>query len=62
MGPLLRLSILMGRLVRRPPSRRVAVSMLVALGVAVTLVLIERHFGWPEGLRTEPLPLRRLAP
>ncbi|HWX50644.1 MAG TPA: hypothetical protein VNZ61_21565 [Roseomonas sp.] len=62
MGPLLRLSILMGRLVRRPPSRRVAVAMLVALGASVALVLIERSVGWPEALRTERVPLHRLAP
>jgi len=61
MGPLLRLSILLGRLVRRPPSRRVAVAMLVALGLAVGLVLVERLVGWPEALRTERVPLRRLA-
>jgi len=61
-GPLLRLGILMWRLVHRPPSRRAAIAMLAALALSVGLVLVERYVGWPEALRTERVPLRRMAP
>ncbi|WP_176559705.1 hypothetical protein [Teichococcus rhizosphaerae] len=47
---------------RRPPSRRVALVMLGALALAVGLVLVERLWGWPEALRTERVPMRRLGP
>lgn len=47
---------------RNPPSRRVALVMLGALALAVGLVLVERLWGWPEALRTERVPMRRLGP
>lgn len=36
--------------------------MLGALAFAVGLVLVERYIGWPDALRTEKVPMRRLAP
>jgi hypothetical protein len=60
-GPLLRLSIFLSRLVRQPPNRRVAWVMLGALILSVGLVVFERTIGWPEALRTEKVPMRRLG-
>lgn len=61
MDPLTRLLFFLSRLVRRPPPRRVAVVMLVALALAVGLVLVERLWGWPAALTTERVPIRRLG-
>ncbi|KAA2212248.1 hypothetical protein F0Q34_15565 [Pseudoroseomonas oryzae] len=61
MGPLLRLSIFLSRLVRNPPPRRVALVMLTALVLAVGLVVVERTIGWPEALRADKVPMRRLG-
>lgn len=61
MDPLTRLLFFLSRLVRRPPSRRVVMVMLVALALAIGLVLVEQLWGWPEALRTERVPMRRLG-
>ncbi len=34
--------------------------MMVALGLAIGLVLVERYVGWPDALRTERVPRPRL--
>ena len=62
MDPLTRLGIFLSQLVRRPPSRGKALVMLVALGLALALVAVERFIGWPEALRTERVPIHRMAP
>jgi len=62
MGPLLRLTVFLSRILRNPPSRKMAAVMLAALAVSVGLVLVERHIGWPEALRTERVPMHRVAP
>lgn len=61
MDPLTRLLFFLSRLVRNPPSRRVALVMLGALALAIGLVVVERVWGWPEALRTERVPMRRLG-
>jgi hypothetical protein len=33
--------------------------MLVALRTSVALVLVERGIGWPDWLRSEPVPILR---
>ena len=37
-------------LVRRPPSRRQAVVILVTIAVCVAIMLIETQIGWPDAL------------
>jgi len=55
-----RMLFLLWRLWRNPPSRRKAIVMLVALGLALGLVLVERYVGWPDWLRAERVPRARL--
>ena len=55
-----RLLFFMWRLWRNPPSRTKLIVMMVALGLAIGLVLVERYVGWPDALRTERVPRPRL--
>ena len=59
MDPLTRLFIQLAHWVRHPPSRTHAIVMLVALRTSVALVLVERGIGWPDWLRSEPVPILR---
>lgn len=60
MDPMTRLFIQLAQWLRNPPSRRQAIVMLVALVAAVSLVLVERFVGWPDWMRSEPVPIRRV--
>ncbi|WP_426956622.1 hypothetical protein [Muricoccus radiodurans] len=60
MDPYTRLLFLMARWWRNPPSRRALIAMGVALAVCILLVTVERTVGWPDWLRTERVPMRRL--
>jgi hypothetical protein len=60
MDPMTRLFLQLAHWVRNPPSRTHAIVMLVALVAAVALVLVERFVGWPDWLRSDPVPIRRV--
>ncbi|HEY8610809.1 MAG TPA: hypothetical protein VIL69_05890 [Roseomonas sp.] len=55
-----RMLFLMWRLWRNPPSRQKLIVMMVALGLALGLVLVERFAGWPDWMKTERVPRPRL--
>ncbi|WP_270934445.1 hypothetical protein [Falsiroseomonas oryzae] len=60
MDPMTRLLIRMAQWYRNPPSPRVLAILGAVLALAVVLVLIERFVGWPDWLRSEPVPVRRM--
>lgn len=60
MDPMTRLFLQLAQWVRNPPSRTQAIVMLVALIAAVSLVLVERFVGWPDWMRSDPVPIRRI--
>ena len=60
MGPLLRLTIMMSRLLRNPPGRRKATVMLVALALAIGLVVVEKMGAWPESWKVDRAPVMRM--
>jgi hypothetical protein len=60
LDPVTRLLVLLARLWRNPPSRKKLAVMLGALALALGLVLVERFLGWPDWLRANPVPMRRL--
>jgi hypothetical protein len=58
--PLTRILIRLAQWHRNPPSRRWVRIAVVTLVLVAVVVAIERLFGWPEWLRTEPVPVRRM--
>jgi hypothetical protein len=60
MDPLTRILIRLAQWHRNPPSWRWVRIALVTLVAVAAIVLIERVFGWPDWLRTEPVPIRRM--
>ncbi|WP_368416036.1 hypothetical protein [Falsiroseomonas sp.] len=59
MDPLTRIFIQLARWFRNPPSRTHVIVILIALGASVALVLVERGIGWPDWLRSDPVPVLR---
>lgn len=62
MGPLLRLTVFVGQLLRRPPARRKAVVMLLALAVALGLAWAEKAGYWPQSWRVDRAPIGHRLP
>jgi len=60
MDPMTRILIRLSQWLRKPPSRRQAIVMAVAIAAAVSIVVIERHVGWPDWAKTERVPVRRM--
>ncbi|MDQ2092833.1 hypothetical protein NOI20_01775 [Rhodobacteraceae bacterium 10Alg 79] len=50
--------IRMARWARRPPSRRMVITVLIVVGLAAVIVGIERTIGWPEWMQVAPGPIR----
>ena len=50
MDPMTRILIRLSQWLRRPPSRR----------QAIAIVLVERHVGWPDWAQSERVPIRRM--
>ncbi|WP_317624448.1 hypothetical protein [Rhodalgimonas zhirmunskyi] len=48
----------MARWARRPPSRRMVITVLIVVGLAAVIVGIERTIGWPEWMQVAPGPIR----
>lgn len=59
MDPLTRLLLRLALWFRQPPSRSHVILIFVVLALCLVIVGIERIFGWPEWLRTQPMPIRR---
>ncbi|MFT8245421.1 hypothetical protein [Roseomonas sp. BN140053] len=60
MDPYTRLLVLMAQWWRHPPDRTRIIVILAALAIALLIVGFEHVFGWPDWLRTNPVPIRRL--
>jgi hypothetical protein len=60
MDPLTRILLRLAQWYRNPPSRRYLWIAGVAIAASVAIVLLERVFGWPDWLRTERVPIRRI--
>jgi hypothetical protein len=60
MDPLTRLLIRLAQWYRNPPSRQWLYILGVVLVFSVALVAVERFVGWPDWLRSEPVPIRRM--
>ena len=60
MDPLTRLLFRLVQWYRNPPSRQYLWIAAIAIALSVAVVLFERVFGWPDWLRTEPVPVRRM--
>jgi hypothetical protein len=60
MDPLARILLRLAQWQRNPPSRRWVQIAVVTLIFVVVIVLIEKFVGWPDWLRTERVPIRRL--
>jgi hypothetical protein len=60
MDPLTRLLIRLAQWHRNPPSRRWVRIAVVTLVLVTVIVVVEKLVGWPDWLRTEPVPIRRM--
>ncbi len=60
MDPLTRILFRLVQWYRNPPSRRYLWIAGIAVAVSIAIVLLERGFGWPDWLRSEPVPIRRM--
>lgn len=60
MDPMTRIFIKLARWFRNPPSRSWLVIAAVTVAACLALALVERFVGWPDWLRAEPVPVRRL--
>ncbi len=52
--------IRMSRWARRPPSRRMVITVLTVLALAAVIVGVERTIGWPAWMERAPGPIRVL--
>jgi hypothetical protein len=48
--------------VRRPPSRRMILTVAIAIGAALLIAALEWAFGWPDWLTVSPHGFRRPSP
>lgn len=53
MGPVSRILVRAAMWFRRPPSRRLAIVILVAIAASFAVVAAERWLGWPDWARTD---------
>jgi hypothetical protein len=60
MDPLTRILIRLAQWHRNPPSRRYLWIAGIAVAVSIAIVLLERGLGWPDWLRSESVPIRRM--
>lgn len=60
MDPLTRILIRLAQWHRNPPSRRWVQIAVVTLILVAVIVAIEKLVGWPDWLRTERVPIRRI--
>ncbi len=60
MDPLTRILFRLAQWYRNPPSRRYLWIAGIAIAVSIAIVLLERGLGWPDWLRSEPVPIRRM--
>lgn len=60
MDPFTRILIQLVQWHRHPPSRRHLQILVVTVAAALAIGLFERVVGWPDWLRTEPVPIRRM--
>ncbi|NKC32528.1 hypothetical protein [Falsiroseomonas selenitidurans] len=60
MDPLTRILWRLAQWWRHPPSPYFVRILVATLLVVLAVVLVERFIGWPEWLRTERVPIRRL--
>jgi hypothetical protein len=57
---LTRLLIRLAQWHRNPPSRQWVRVAVATLALVAVVVAIEKLVGWPDWLRTEPVPIRRM--
>lgn len=60
MDPFTRILIQVAQWYRNPPSRRYVYILAVVVVASVAIASFERFIGWPDWLRTEPVPIRRM--